>query len=193
MKRFSPIVNSFPHFLHGGDYNPDQWERSPEIIDEDFRLMTKAHCNSFSIGIFSWSRLEPSEGQFDFGWLDRIMDRIAGAGGVAVLATPSGARPDWLSYQYPEVRRILPDGRRELHGARHNHCYSSPVYREKVAIINGKLAERYAGHPALGVWHISNEYNGCCYCDYCLDNFRNWLKARYGTLDALNEAWWTGF
>jgi beta-galactosidase len=110
-----------------------------------------------------------------------------------VLATPSGARPAWMSQKYPEVLRVNADRRRNLHGVRHNHCWTSPVYREKVSIMNRKLAERYKDHPALLMWHISNEYGGECHCDLCQAKFREWLQARYGTLDALNEAWWSAF
>ncbi len=191
--RYPAIISGFPHMLHGGDYNPDQWRHVPGIVDEDFRLMELAGVNSASIGIFAWAALEPSEGEFDFGWMDRIMDRLADAGYIAVLATPSGSRPKWLGEKYTEVRRIDRQGRREHCAARHNHCPTSPIYREKVSTINEQLAERYAAHPALGLWHLSNEYSGECFCDLCLNAFRGWLQRRYGTLEALNEAWWAGF
>ena len=191
--KFPPIIPAFPHILHGGDWSPEQWLDEPGVIEEDFRLMEKAGCNTFSIGIFSWAHLEPEEGRFTLEWLDRIMDGLAKHGFYAFLATPSGAKPRWMSHKYPEVRRIGTDGQRELHGTRHNHCLTSPVYRDKVRTINSKLAERYRGHKALALWHISNEYNGACYCDLCLGAFRAWLKARYGTLEKLNKAWWTSF
>ena len=191
--RYPPIVPASPHILHGGDWNPDQWLHEPAVIDEDFRLMEKAGCNAFSVGIFAWSTLEPEEGRFEFGWLDDIMNRLAARNLYAWVATPSGAKPRWMSEKYPEVRRINRAGQRELHGSRHNHCFTSPVYREKVRIINTRLAERYAGHKALAGWHISNEYSGACYCDYCLAAFRAWLQERYETLGALNRAWWTSF
>ena len=191
--KYDPIIRKFPHFLHGGDYNPDQWLKHPEAIDEDFRLMELSGCNTFSLGIFAWTSYEPEEGKFNFDWLDMIMERLAGKGYNAILATPSGARPAWMSLKYPEVRRVNRDGRREPYKDRHNHCWTSPIYRHKVNIINTKLAERYKNHPALGAWHISNEYNGECFCELCLKSWQDWLRNKYGTLDNLNECWWTYF
>jgi beta-galactosidase len=194
MSKYPPIKGTFPHFLHGGDYNPDQWKDTPEIWDEDMRLMKLSHCNAMSVGIFSWVSLEPEEGRFEFGWLDEIMDKLTENGGNAILATPTGARPAWMSAKYPEVLRVQANRQRILHGGRHNHCYTSPVYREKAQIINRKLAERYKDHPALTAWHISNEYGGECHCELCQEAFREWLKVKYeGDLDKLNHAWWAGF
>ena len=180
-----------PRFWHGGDYNPEQW--SEEIRREDLRLMKLAHVNVLSVGIFAWSALEPTEGRFEFEWLDRTFDALDGQGAFVVLATPSGSKPAWLSRKYPEVCRVLKDGSREPHGFRHNHCYSSPVYREKIAIIDERLSERYGKHPALVLWHISNEYSGDCHCALCRVAFQQWLEARYGSIGALNQAWWTAF
>src|SRR5512146_629978 len=99
--RYQPILPTFPRLLHGGDYNPDQWQKYPEVLEEDLRLMDLSGCNTFSVGIFAWTALEPAEGQFEFGWLDQVMDRLAERGYNAILATPSGAKPAWMSYQYP--------------------------------------------------------------------------------------------
>lgn len=192
--KFPPINPKYPHFLHGGDYNPDQWKDTPEIWDKDMHLMKLANCNTMSIGIFSWAMLEPQEGKFNFEWLDTIMDKLAENDAYAVLATPSGARPAWMAQKYPEILRVQSNRVRILFGNRHNHCYTSPIYREKTRIINQKLAERYKDHPALLVWHISNEYGGDCHCELCQDAFRQWLKRKYDNdLDKLNYAWWTGF
>ncbi len=182
-----------PFIGHGGDYNPDQWLDRPDILEEDIRLMKLAGCNLMSVGIFAWSALEPEEGHFTFDWLADTLDRLHGAGISVFLATPSGARPAWMSRRYPEVLRVREDGGRNLHGGRHNHCFTSPAYRAFVGRINRALAERFGRHPAVVGWHISNEYSGECHCELCQQAFRRFLKARYGTLDALNHAWWTGF
>ena len=193
MEKFGPIIRNAAEILHGGDYNPDQWLETPEIIDRDFELMEKSGCNTFSVGIFSWTALEPAPGKYRFDWLDRIMDRMAEHNFHVILATPSGAKPAWLATAHPEVCRVDENGLRQPYSRRHNHCWSSPVYRAKVREINSKLAKRYANHPALSGWHISNEYSGSCYCDLCIDRFRSWLRERYGTLENLNRAWWNTF
>lgn len=192
-KRFPPITPKRPAMLHGGDYNPEQWLESPEILAEDIRLMKLANVNMVSVGIFSWSMLEPREGQFEFGWMDRLLDTLAKNDIFAALATPSGAKPNWMAFKYPEIRRVEPKGQREHQAGRHNHCYTSPVYREKCTIMNTKLAERYGKHPAVAMWHVSNEYGGDCHCDLCKGAFRKWLQAKYKTLDALNLAYWSRF
>ncbi len=180
--------------LHGADYNYEQWLDYPDILAHDFELMKQAKCNVMSVGIFSWSILEPVEGEFHFDWLDTLMDRLAENGMYAILATPSAARPAWLSQKYPEVCLVDENGKRQPHNLRHNHCPTSPIYRQKVGQINTLLAQRYAKHPALMMWHVSNEYGHYnCRCELCLEAFREWLKVRYGSLEALNHAWWTTF
>ncbi|MEO3944294.1 beta-galactosidase [Gorillibacterium sp. CAU 1737] len=193
MKKFDPISSKLPVLMHGADYNPDQWLHDPSILDEDLRLMKLANVNVVAIGIFAWSALEPEEGVFTFEWLDTMLDRLAANGIYAWIATPSGARPAWMSEKYPEVLRVEKNRVRNLHGMRHNHCFTSPVYREKTLIMNQKLAERYSNHPAIVGWHISNEFGGECHCDYCQEAFRGWLKKKYGTLENLNRAWWASF
>ncbi|MGD6968381.1 beta-galactosidase [Rossellomorea vietnamensis] len=180
--------------LHGGDYNPDQWLDRPDILADDIKLMKLSHSNTFSVGIFAWSALEPEEGVYNFEWLDDIIDNIHGIGGKVILATPSGARPAWMSQKYPEVLRVNSERVKQLHGGRHNHCLTSEVYREKTQEMNRLLAERFGNHPAILMWHISNEYGGECHCDKCQEAFRNWLKEKYNhDLKALNDAWWGPF
>ena len=193
MNKFNPINKNFPYIIHGGDYNPDQWRDCPEILDEDIRLMKLAGCNAMTLGIFSWVMLEPEEGKYDFSFMDYMFDKLNDAGIKIILATPSGARPAWMSKKYPEILRVNENRVRILHGDRHNHCYTSPVYREKTSAINTLLAQRYGKHPALLAWHISNEYNGACHCELCQAEFRKWLKEKYKTLDNLNKQWWTHF
>ncbi|MFX0548741.1 beta-galactosidase [Hathewaya histolytica] len=197
---YGPISKKVNRVLHGADYNPEQWIDVPGIWNEDVRLMKLAGCNVVAVGIFSWTALEPEEGRFEFGWLDEIMDTMHKNDIHVILATPSGARPAWMSAKYPEVLRVQDNRARNLQGGRHNHCYTSPVYREKTGIINRKLAERYKDHPALIMWHVSNEYGvskefgGDCHCEYCQEAFRSWLKDKYNNdLSKLNKQWWAKF
>lgn len=182
-----------PHMLHGSDYNPEQWLHDPVILQQDIENMKKAHINCVSVGIFSWTALEPAEGEYHLDWLAEIIENLYQNGIYTVLATPSGAKPAWMAKKYPEICRVRADRVRELMGGRHNHCYTSPVYREKVWAINTQLAQRFGRHPGVILWHISNEIQGECHCENCQNAFREWLKAKYGTLDALNRAWWTAF
>lgn len=187
------IYSNEKRLLHGGDYNPDQWLDYPDILKDDLRLMKLANVNTMTVGIFAWSALEPTEGNYNFEWLDKIIDDVYNQGGRVILATPSGSRPAWMSEKYPEVLRTNDRREKMLHGGRHNHCFSSPIYREKTQKMNYKLAERYGNHPALIMWHVSNEYSGDCHCELCQENFRNWLKDKYKTIENVNKAWWGPF
>jgi beta-galactosidase len=175
--------------LHGGDYNPEQWLDRPDILAQDIELMKKARVNTVTLGVFSWSVLEPEEGVFKLDWLADIIHNLYANGIRTILATPSAARPAWLAHKYPEVRRARADRVRELYNRRQNYCYTSSIYREKVRIIDQKLAQRFGDDPAVILWHISNEMGGDCHCALCQAEFRRWLQARYGTLEALNKAW----
>ena len=187
------IYSNEKRLLHGGDYNPDQWLDYPDTLKDDLRLMKLANVNTMTVGIFAWSALEPTEGNYNFEWLDKIIDDVYNQGGRVILATPSGARPAWLSEKYPEVLRTNDRREKMLHGGRHNHCFSSPIYREKTQKMNYKLAERYGNNPALIMWHVSNEYSGDCHCELCQENFRDWLKNKYKTIENVNKAWWGPF
>ncbi|MBR6706932.1 MAG: beta-galactosidase [Clostridia bacterium] len=187
----SPDDLSF--FLHGGDYNPDQWLDRPDILEADLKMMKKAHVNCVSLGIFAWSALEKQDGEYDFGWLGDIVDRLYENGIYTDLATPSGARPAWMAEKYPTVLRTDEQGRRRLFGERHNHCLTSPDYRRKVREMDMKLSERFGSHPGVIMWHIGNEFSGDCFCPLCAAAFRQWLKNKYGTVEDLNRRWWTSF
>lgn len=191
MKEFAA---AYPHFLHGADYNPDQWLAYPEVLAQDPEMMHDAHCNCMSVGIFSWAMLEPKEGEYHFEELDYFIENLASKGVKTILATPSAARPRWLAEKYPEVRRVNKSGVREQYNTRHNYCYTSPIYREKTAAIDRLLAERYGNNPNVILWHISNELGGECHCELCQNAFREWLKKKYDNdLNKLNHAWWSSF
>lgn len=180
--------------IHGADYNPDQWLHAPDILEMDPALMTQAHCNSMTLGVFSWVNYEPQEGLYQFDWLLDCLDRLHAECITVLMATPSGGKPAWLAQAYPEIRRVNAQGQREEQGGRHNHCYTSPIYREKVHQINSALAQAVKDHPSIMGWHISNEFEGECYCPLCQAAFREWLKERYNNnLEALNQAWWSSF
>jgi beta-galactosidase len=179
---------------YGGDYNPEQW---PEHMwAEDIRLMREAAVSMVTVGVFSWALLEPAEGEFDFAWLDRVVDMLHDAGILVDLATPTAAPPPWFSRAYPASLPVTADGIRLGIGARESYCPSSPAYRRAAQRIAGALGARYGEHPALALWHVHNEYGahvGPCYCETSAERFRGWLRERYGTLDTLNDAWGTSF
>ncbi|MGW3823096.1 beta-galactosidase [Streptomyces sp. NPDC005071] len=177
--------------LFGGDYNPEQWPE--EVWEDDVRLMKDAGVNSVTLGVFSWAKIEPRPGAREFGWLDRLMDLMHTHGIGVVLATPTASPPPWMGAEHPETLPRGEDGSVVWYGSRQQFCASSPVYRRYAASLTEDLAARYADHPALTVWHINNEYCTHCWCDGTAAHFRRWLRGRYGTIEALNEAWGTAF
>lgn len=179
--------------LYGGDYNPEQWLDEPDILEKDIQYMKEAGINTVTLGVFSWSLLEPEEGTYNLQWLEDRINILYENGISVILSTPSGARPKWMADRYPEVLRVREDRQRNLFGERHNHCYTSPLYREKVRAIDRRLAEKFARHPAVILWHISNEYSGECHCPLCQKAFQDWLLKRYKTIGQLNKSWWTTF
>lgn len=179
---------------YGGDYNPEQWPES--VWAEDVALMRRAGVNLVSVGIFSWARLQPAEGQFDFGWLDRVLDLLAGHRIGVCLATATASPPPWLTRAYPGVLPVTADGVTLYPGSRQHYSPSSPDYRRLAGVLVRAIAERYARHPALVAWHINNEY--ACHLHECHNEastlaFRAWLRRRYRTLEALNAAWGSAF
>lgn len=193
-----PLAKVIPRLpqglLYGGDYNPEQWDEA--TWEEDIELMRRAGVNLVSLAVFSWAKLEPSPEQFEFGWLDRIIERLA-AGHISIcLATATASPPAWLARLHPESLPETSDGVRLSHGSRQHYCPNSVAYREASARLIRELARRYGRHPSVVLWHINNEI-GChlstCYCATCEAGFRQWLRDRYRSLDALNAAWGTAF
>ena len=178
----------------GGDYNPEQWPRS--TWREDMELMLEAGVSFVTLGVFSWSWLEPAKGEYDFAWLDEAMDLLHDNGIAVDLATATATPPPWLSVAHPEILPVDRDGHTLWPGSRQTWCPSSPVYRDHALALTTQLAQRYHDHPALALWHVSNEYachNLPCYCDTCAAAFRRWLRGRYATVEDLNDAWGTAF
>lgn len=190
----APMFPALPGFAFGGDYNAEQWPE--EVWATDVRLMAQAGVNLVTVGVFSWAMLETAPGRYEFGWLDRLLDLLAEHGIAVDLATATAAPPPWFSHAHPESLPVGPDGRRLWWGSRQAYCPSSPEYRAAAVALVEQLARRYAGHPALAMWHVNNEY-GChvarCWCDRSAVAFRQWLRRRYGDLDTLNAAWGTTF
>ncbi|WP_104162383.1 beta-galactosidase [Cryobacterium sp. N22] len=179
---------------YGADYNPEQWPE--EVWAEDMRLMREAGVNIVSVGIFSWALLQPTPDSWDFGWLDRAIDLLH-ANGIAVdLATATASPPPWLTELHPEVLPVNRVGETIWPGGRQQWRPTSPVFRRYALALVEKMATRYADHPALSMWHISNElgcHNVYDFSDDAANAFRTWLEARYRTLTELNRAWGTAF
>ncbi|MCH4854469.1 beta-galactosidase [Bifidobacterium pseudocatenulatum] len=189
-----PLAGQQERIWYGGDYNPDQWPE--EVWDDDVRLMKKAGVNLVSVGIFSWAKIETSEGVYDFDWLDRIIDKLGEAGVAVDLASATASPPMWLTQAHPEV--LWKDYRGDVcqPGARQHWRPTSPVFREYALKLCRAMAEHYKGNPYVVAWHVSNEYGCHNRFDYSEDAeraFRKWCEERYGTIDAVNDAWGTAF
>lgn len=189
-----PLAGQQERIWYGGDYNPDQWPE--EVWDDDVRLMKKAGVNLVSVGIFSWAKIETSEGVYDFDWLDRIIDKLGEAGIAVDLASATASPPMWLTQAHPEV--LWKDYRGDVcqPGARQHWRPTSPVFREYALKLCRAMAEHYKGNPYVVAWHVSNEYGCHNRFDYSEDAehaFQQWCEERYGTIDAVNDAWGTAF
>ena len=186
------IENSKVHkILYGGDYNPEQWPE--DTWEEDMRLIKLAHIDVVTLNVFSWAALQPSEDTYCFDKLDKIMEMVTRHGIHVCLATSTAAHPAWMARKYPDILRTDFSGMKRKFGIRHNSCPNSPTYRKYAKALAVKLAERYKSYGNIVAWHISNEYGGECYCENCERAFRVWLKNKYKTIDAVNEAWDTAF
>ena len=189
-----PLAGQQERIWYGGDYNPDQWPE--EVWDDDVRLMKKAGVNLVSVGIFSWAKIETSEGVYDFDWLDRIIDKLGEAGIAVDLASATASPPMWLTQAHSEV--LWKDYRGDVcqPGARQHWRPTSPVFREYALKLCRAMAEHYKGNPYVVAWHVSNEYGCHNRFDYSEDAeyaFQQWCEERYGTIDAVNDAWGTAF
>ncbi|MDO3410750.1 beta-galactosidase [Saccharibacillus sp. CPCC 101409] len=185
------ISSKLPKIFYGGDYNPEQWDE--ETRREDLRMFNLAGIDIATVNVFAWALNQPDETTYNFEWLDQLIDSLHHNGTYVCLATSTAAHPAWMAKRYPDVLRTDADGRKRKFGGRHNSCPNSPTYRKYSEAIADRLAERYKDHPAVLVWHVSNEYGGDCYCENCEKAFRVWLRERYGTLERLNHAWNTNF
>lgn len=177
--------------LFGADYNPEQWPE--ETWPEDIALMKRAGINLVTVGVFSWARLQPEEGLWNFGWLDRLLDLLADNGIRVCLATPTASPPPWLGHQHPDSLPTTADGTTLWYGSRNQFSPSSSAYRAAALAVASRLAARYAAHPAVAMWHVGNELGQISYDDETAVAFRSWLLRRYGSLDAVNSAWGTAF
>ncbi|GIM95882.1 beta-galactosidase [Paractinoplanes toevensis] len=180
--------------FYGGDYNPEQWPE--DVWREDVELMRRAGVNLATVGVFSWARIQPDEGVFDFGWLDRVLDLLH-AGGVAVdLATGTASTPPWATAKYPPILTTDRAGATRWPGSRQHYAPTSPEYRRLASDLVSALVARYRDHPAVVMWHINNEL-GCHttydYSDQAAVAFRKWLIRKYTDIEALNDSWGTMF
>lgn len=179
---------------YGGDWNPEQWD--PKTIDEDLRLMGEAGVNLVTLGVFSWAFTEPEEGHYDLDWIVDIMDRCARAGIDVDLATGTASPPAWMARNHPDTLPVDRDGRVLNFGSRQQFSPAHPFVRDKAAQLARALATAVAGHRALALWHVGNEYG--CHVSESFDpvsiaQFRLWLERRYGSIANLNESWGTAF
>jgi beta-galactosidase len=180
-----------PALLLGAAWYPEQWPESR--WDADLGLMEKAHIHFVRVGEFAWSTMEPSEGNYQLDWLERAIRAAEHHHIAVVLGTPSAAPPAWLTTKYPETLRTLPDGRKDGHGNRQQFDWADPKYRELARAIAEKMAERFGHDPDVIGWQIDNEYANESVGEADRAQFQDWLKAKYKTLDNLNNRWTTTY
>ncbi len=172
-------------------YYPEHWPE--EIWAEDARRMVEMGLTRVRIGEFAWSRIEPQPWRYDWGWLDRAIETLHGAGLGIILGTPTATPPKWLVDKMPDMLAIDAQGGERRFGSRRHYCFSHLGYRGECARITAALAERYGNHPGIVAWQTDNEY-GChdtivSYSESAAQGFRRWLERRYPDVAALNDAW----
>jgi beta-galactosidase len=189
----SEVINSdkVHGIMYGGDYNPEQW--NDDVIKKDMELLPAAGINIVTLNVFNWAMIQPDENTYDFSSLDRTVEMVTGKGMDICMATSTGAHPAWMAHRHPDILRTEFSGMRRKYGARHNSCPNSPTFRVYSVRLAGKLAEHYKDQQNIVAWHVNNEFGGICYCENCVKAFREWLKRKYVTIEALNEAWDTHF
>ena len=184
-------VEAPPPLLLGTAWYPEQWPESD--WEADLALMQQAGIRMVRVGEFAWARMEPAEGQYDLDWLERAINAAAKHGIYTVVGTPSAAPPAWLTQKYPETLRTNEDGRKDQHGNRQQFNWANAKYREMARRIAGRLAQRFGHNPHVLGWQIDNEYADVSFDAATKQQFQNWLKNRYGTLDTLNARWTTQY
>jgi len=192
----TPIPTQIPGqnaIMVGVAWYPEQWPESR--WEEDLQLMEAAHLKVVRIAEFAWSRMEPSEGHYDFDWLERAIALAAKHHIVSVVGTPTATPPAWLTQKYPDTLRVETDGQRVTHGNRAHASASSPRYREFCRRISERMAIRFGHNPNVVGWQIDNEYGYALmsHDDVTRKQFQDWLKAKYKTLDSLNTRWTTSY
>ncbi len=168
----------------------------PEVagdeIDRDIRQMKEIGVNMARMGEFAWCRMEPDEGTYDFKWLHQAVDKFAAAGIAVVLCTPTATPPVWLSENHPDILRVNAAGQTIGHGARRQYCPELADLSEiSPRVSPGGLRDEFAKSPSVMAWQIDNEFWDDCFCPRCEVAFHAWLKQRFGSIGALNQAWLT--
>ncbi|GGN98272.1 beta-galactosidase [Saccharibacillus kuerlensis] len=185
-----PQQKNFESVRMGVDYYPEHWDET--LWEEDASLMQKSGVAIVRVGEFAWSRMEPKDGEFDFGWLDRAIDLFGRYGIDVVIGTPTHTPPRWLTTKCPDVLPVMSDGRIFQPGVRGHRCFNSRSLRRYGERLIGKLAERYANHPAVVGWQTDNEFSMLdSQSPQAAEDFRDWVYRKYGTLENLNREWGT--
>jgi len=186
-----PAQAAQPPFHFGVAWYPEQWPQ--QRWPRDLELMQRARINVVRIAEFSWSTLEPREGQYDFAWLDKAIAMAAQHHIQVVIGTPTAAPPAWLTQKYPDVLRVNENGSREEHGNRLQYSFSNERYRGFARDIAGRLAERYGHNPDVIGWQIDNEISPPSFDDGTRAQWHDWLKRKYGDIASLNAHWTTAY